>query len=58
MDRLQLAKPDAIVLHPGPMNRGVEITDDVVASPPAVILQQPTMGVAARMAILQRAFAA
>lgn len=57
MERLHLAKSDAIVMHPGPMNRGIEITDEVVASPQSVILQQPMMGIAARMAILQYAFA-
>jgi aspartate carbamoyltransferase catalytic subunit len=50
--RLKLAKPDAIVMHPGPMNRGVEIADDVVESDRSVILDQVEAGVAVRMAVL------
>ncbi|KUK41047.1 MAG: Aspartate carbamoyltransferase [Clostridia bacterium 62_21] len=49
---LDLAKPDAIVMHPGPMNRGVEIWDNVCDSPRAVITTQVTNGVAVRMAVL------
>ncbi|MDH3215326.1 MAG: aspartate carbamoyltransferase catalytic subunit [Candidatus Krumholzibacteria bacterium] len=45
-------KPDGVVLHPGPMNRGVEISHDVADSDRAVILQQVTNGVAVRMAVL------
>lgn len=56
LERLQLAKANAIIMHPGPVNRGVELTDEVIASPQSVILQQPSMGVAVRMAILNRAF--
>ena len=55
--RLQLAKQDAIVMHPGPMHRGVEISAEVINSQQAVILQQATNGVAARMAILAHVFA-
>jgi aspartate carbamoyltransferase catalytic subunit len=51
-DKLALAKPDAIVLHPGPMNRGVEIDSDVADGPYSVILEQVTNGVAVRMALL------
>lgn len=51
-ERLRLAKDDALVMHPGPMNRGVEITTDVADSPASVILDQVTSGVAVRMAIL------
>ncbi len=51
-DRLRLAKEDALVMHPGPMNRGVEITTDVADSPTSIILDQVTSGVAVRMAIL------
>ena len=51
-DRLSLAKPDAIVMHPGPMNRGVEIDSEVADSPRAVILEQVTNGIAVRMAVL------
>ncbi len=50
--RLELAKPDAIVLHPGPMNRGVEITSEVADGPRSVILEQVGQGVAVRMAAL------
>jgi aspartate carbamoyltransferase catalytic subunit len=50
--RLRLAKPDAIVMHPGPMNRGVEIADDVADSEQSVILEQVESGVAVRMAVL------
>jgi aspartate carbamoyltransferase catalytic subunit len=49
---LKLAKPDCIVLHPGPMNRGVEIAQDVADGERAVILEQVTNGVAVRMAVL------
>ncbi|NPA25695.1 MAG: aspartate carbamoyltransferase catalytic subunit [Deltaproteobacteria bacterium] len=50
--RLALAKADAIVMHPGPMNRGVEITSEVADSDRAVILNQVSNGVALRMAVL------
>jgi aspartate carbamoyltransferase catalytic subunit len=49
---LALAKPDAIVLHPGPINRGVEIASDVADAEPSRILDQVTNGVAVRMAVL------
>jgi aspartate carbamoyltransferase catalytic subunit len=49
---LERAKPDCIVMHPGPMNRGVEIAQDVADSDRAVILDQVTNGVAVRMAVL------
>ncbi len=49
---LKHAKPDAIVMHPGPMNRGVEITSEVADGPQSVIRQQVTNGVAVRMAVL------
>ncbi len=55
--RLRLAKPDAIVLHPGPMNRGVEIADDVADGPQSVILDQVSNGVAVRMAVLEAVLA-
>jgi aspartate carbamoyltransferase catalytic subunit len=51
-DNLRYAKPDAIVMHPGPMNRGVEITSEVADGPQSVIRQQVTNGVAVRMAVL------
>jgi aspartate carbamoyltransferase catalytic subunit len=50
--RLALAKPDAIVMHPGPINRGVEIEPSVADGPRAVILDQVARGVAIRMAVL------
>lgn len=52
MDKLALAKDEAIVMHPGPMNRGVEIATDVADSPQAVILDQVTFGIAVRMAVM------
>ena len=51
-DRLKMMKPNAIVMHPGPMNRGLEITADSADSARSVILQQVTNGVTVRMAIL------
>jgi len=51
-ERLKLAKADAIVMHPGPVNRGVEIDSRVADGPQSVILQQVTNGVAVRMAIM------
>ena len=50
--KLALAKPDAIVMHPGPMNRGVEIHSAVADGPQAVILPQVTFGIAVRMAVM------
>jgi aspartate carbamoyltransferase catalytic subunit len=52
-ERLRLAKPDAIVMHPGPMNRGIEIDSSVADGPQSVIRQQVTNGVAVRMAVLE-----
>jgi aspartate carbamoyltransferase catalytic subunit len=51
-NRLKRARPDAIVTHPGPMNRGVEISDSVADGPQSVILQQVSNGVAVRMAVM------
>jgi aspartate carbamoyltransferase catalytic subunit len=51
-ENLSRARPDAIVMHPGPMNRGVEITSEVADGPQSVIRQQVTNGVAVRMAVL------
>ncbi|WP_068635326.1 aspartate carbamoyltransferase catalytic subunit [Thauera butanivorans] len=51
-DKLALARPDAIVLHPGPMNRGVEIDSAVADGAQAVILPQVTFGIAVRMAVM------
>jgi len=50
--RVERAKPDVIIMHPGPMNRGVEIATDVADGPYSVILDQVASGVAARMSIL------
>ncbi len=51
-ERLSLAKPDALVMHPGPINRGVEISSDIADGPDSVILDQVENGVAVRMAVL------
>ncbi len=51
-ERVGLARDDAIIMHPGPMNRGVEIASDVADGPDSVILEQVTNGVAVRMAVL------
>ena len=51
-EKLALAKPDAIVMHPGPINRGVEIDSAVVDGPQSVILPQVTFGIAVRMAVM------
>jgi aspartate carbamoyltransferase catalytic subunit len=50
--RLLLAKPDCLVMHPGPMNRGIEISSEVADGPQSIILEQVANGVFARMAIL------
>ncbi|MCX7227983.1 MAG: aspartate carbamoyltransferase catalytic subunit [Burkholderiales bacterium] len=51
-EKLALAKPDAIVMHPGPMNRGVEIESAVADGVQSVILEQVTFGIAVRMAVM------
>ncbi len=51
-DRLKKAKQDSIVMHPGPINRGIEMTSEVADSPRSVILDQVTNGVAVRMAVM------
>jgi aspartate carbamoyltransferase catalytic subunit len=51
-ERLALANRDAIVMHPGPMNRGVEIDSAVADGPQSVILNQVTFGIAVRMAVM------
>ena len=51
-DKLELCKPDAIVMHPGPINRGIEISDQVADGKQSVILKQVENGVAMRMAVL------
>jgi aspartate carbamoyltransferase catalytic subunit len=52
-DKLARAKPDALIMHPGPMNRGVEIDSNVADDTRSVIREQVEMGVAVRMAVLQ-----
>jgi aspartate carbamoyltransferase catalytic subunit len=51
-ERVKRARPDVIIMHPGPMNRGVEIASDVADGPCSVILEQVANGVAVRMAVL------
>ena len=51
-ERLRRAKADAIILHPGPMNRGIEITPEVADGPQSCVLEQVTNGIAVRMALL------
>lgn len=52
-DKLALAKPGALVMHPGPMNRGVEIDSNIADGPQSLIREQVEMGVAVRMAVLE-----
>ena len=52
LEKLRYAKPDAIVMHPGPINRGVEIQSEVADGPQSVILEQVTNGLAVRMAVM------
>ena len=52
-ERMKVARPDAIVMHPGPMNRGIEIESALADSPQSVIAEQVTNGVAVRMAVLE-----
>jgi aspartate carbamoyltransferase catalytic subunit len=51
-ERVRRAKPDVLIMHPGPMNRGVEIASEVADGPGSVILEQVANGVAVRMAVL------
>lgn len=51
-DKLNLAKPDALLLHPGPVNRGIELTSEIIDGNQSVINQQVKSGVAVRMAVL------
>lgn len=53
--RARLMKPNAFVMHPGPMNRGIEIDPDVADGPTSVVAHQVKNGIAARMAVLERA---
>jgi aspartate carbamoyltransferase catalytic subunit len=57
LEHLELAKPDAIVMHPGPINRGRELSSDVADSQRSVILNQVENGIAVRMAVLERILA-
>jgi aspartate carbamoyltransferase catalytic subunit len=50
--RLELTKPDALIMHPGPINRGVEIDSEIADCKRSVILDQVTNGLAVRMAVL------
>jgi aspartate carbamoyltransferase catalytic subunit len=52
-EKLSYARPDALVMHPGPMNRGVEISSDVADGAQSLIREQVEMGVAVRMAVLE-----
>jgi len=52
-EKLKQAKPDALVMHPGPMNRGVEIDSAIADGPQSLIREQVEMGVAVRMAVLE-----
>jgi len=52
-ETLKLAKPDAIVMHPGPVNRGIELDSSIVDGPQSVILKQVTNGIAVRMAAME-----
>jgi aspartate carbamoyltransferase catalytic subunit len=52
-EKLSVARPDALVMHPGPMNRGVEIASDVADGAQSLIREQVEMGVAVRMAVLE-----
>jgi aspartate carbamoyltransferase catalytic subunit len=52
-EKLALARPDALVMHPGPMNRGVEIASEIADGPQSVIQEQVEMGVAVRMAVME-----
>ncbi|PWJ85794.1 aspartate carbamoyltransferase [Pseudaminobacter salicylatoxidans] len=52
-EKLKAAKPNALVMHPGPMNRGVEIASEIADGPQSVIQEQVEMGVAVRMAVME-----
>lgn len=56
-EKLGFAKPDALVMHPGPMNRGVEISSEIADGPQSVIQTQVEMGLAVRMAIIEELLA-
>jgi aspartate carbamoyltransferase catalytic subunit len=50
--RLKIAKPTVLIMHPGPINRGIELTNEIADGPQSVILEQVTNGLAVRMAVL------
>ena len=52
-ENLKLAKPDAIIMHPGPVNRGIELSSEVADGAQSVILEQVTNGIAVRMAVME-----
>jgi aspartate carbamoyltransferase catalytic subunit len=52
-EKLRYAKPDVLIMHPGPMNRGVEISSEVADGSQSLIREQVEMGVAVRMAVLE-----
>jgi aspartate carbamoyltransferase catalytic subunit len=52
-EKLKVARKDALVMHPGPMNRGVEISSEIADGPQSVIQEQVEMGVAVRMAVME-----
>lgn len=56
-ERLKVARPDALIMHPGPINRGIEIESRVADGPRSVILQQVTHGIAIRMAVMSMVMA-
>ena len=51
-ERIQRSKPDILIMAPGPINRGVELTPEVADGPHSVILEQVTFGIAVRMAVM------
>ena len=57
-EHMEIAKPDAIIMHPGPINRGREISSEVADSQRSAILNQVENGIAVRMAVLERVLAA
>ena len=57
LEHLALARPEVIVMHPGPINRGRELSSDVADSQRSAILNQVENGVAVRMAVLERILA-
>jgi aspartate carbamoyltransferase catalytic subunit len=58
LEHLRMAKPEVIVMHPGPINRGREISSEVADSQRSVILNQVENGISVRMAVLERVLAA